>query len=188
MRYQLPRTLVPSDRKFHQGFIAILGSLVVLSVFMLVFGVTTPMAQTGQVTICHIPPDDPDNFQTMVVSENAEQSHLDHGDLLGSCLSNCETLYDDGNACTEDRCDPNNEHRLAEHPPVTCESGELCEDTSGECVVVPSGGSTQCPHLDGTGNLTTRALPCTGPCPAPMNDGVLVCTCINGQWSWRRQM
>ena len=46
MRYQLSRkTLVPSNRKFHQGFIAILGSLVVLSVFMIVFGATSKTAR-----------------------------------------------------------------------------------------------------------------------------------------------
>ena len=37
---------------YPQGFIAILDSLVVLSVFMLVFGATTPMAQTGQDERC----------------------------------------------------------------------------------------------------------------------------------------
>jgi hypothetical protein len=39
-------------QKYSQGFIAILGSLIVLSGFMLVFGVTTTMAQTGQDEDC----------------------------------------------------------------------------------------------------------------------------------------
>jgi hypothetical protein len=39
-------------QRYSQEFIAILGSLVVLSVFMLVFGVATPMAQTGQDDRC----------------------------------------------------------------------------------------------------------------------------------------
>jgi hypothetical protein len=53
MRYQLPRkTLVPSNWKFHQRLIAILGNLVVLSVFMLVFGATSTSAQPGKDPRC----------------------------------------------------------------------------------------------------------------------------------------
>ena len=40
------------DQRYFPGFIAILGSLVVLSVFVLVFGTTTPMAQPGQDERC----------------------------------------------------------------------------------------------------------------------------------------
>jgi hypothetical protein len=42
----------PSNRQVHQGMIAIIGRLVVLSVFMLVFGVTSTTAQTGQDERC----------------------------------------------------------------------------------------------------------------------------------------
>ena len=35
--------------------------------------------------ICHIPPGNPDNFQTIVVSMNALPAHLAHGDLVGVC-------------------------------------------------------------------------------------------------------
>src|SRR5688500_16729413 len=53
MRYQLPRkTLVPSNRKFHQGFMAILGNIVVLSVFMLVLEATSTSAQPGEDPRC----------------------------------------------------------------------------------------------------------------------------------------
>ena len=40
------------DQRYSPGFIAILGSLVVLSVFVLVFGTTTTMAQPGQDERC----------------------------------------------------------------------------------------------------------------------------------------
>jgi len=39
----------------------------------------------GKVTICHIPPGNPDNAHTIRVSENAVDAHLDHGDTLGEC-------------------------------------------------------------------------------------------------------
>lgn len=54
MRYQRYRkTLVPSNRRCHQGMIAILGSLVVLSVFMLLLGATTAETQTGKDERCN---------------------------------------------------------------------------------------------------------------------------------------
>ncbi len=37
------------------------------------------------VTICHIPPGNPNNPQTITVSVNALQAHLNHGDALGEC-------------------------------------------------------------------------------------------------------
>ena len=50
------------------------------------------------VTLCHIPPGNPANRHTITVGENAVHSHLNHGDLLGSCLSNCDILCNDGDA------------------------------------------------------------------------------------------
>src|SRR5688500_14149449 len=53
MHYQLFRkTLGPSNRQVHQGMIAIVDRLVVLSVFMLVVGVTSTTAKTGQDERC----------------------------------------------------------------------------------------------------------------------------------------
>lgn len=37
------------------------------------------------VTICHIPPGNPNNPQTITISVNALQAHLDHGCFIGSC-------------------------------------------------------------------------------------------------------
>jgi hypothetical protein len=53
MNYQRSRkTLVPSNRKFHQGMIVIVGRLVVLSVFMLVLGATSTKARNSQDERC----------------------------------------------------------------------------------------------------------------------------------------
>jgi hypothetical protein len=39
----------------------------------------------NKVTICHIPPGNPSNSQTLCVSASAVPAHLGHGDFLGSC-------------------------------------------------------------------------------------------------------
>ena len=39
----------------------------------------------NKVTICHYPPDDPSNPQTLCVSANAVADHLSHGDMLAAC-------------------------------------------------------------------------------------------------------
>ena len=39
----------------------------------------------SQVTICHCPPGNPQNNQTMTVSQAAAQAHLAHGDAMGPC-------------------------------------------------------------------------------------------------------
>jgi len=38
-----------------------------------------------KVAVCHIPPGNPDNPNTITVSENAVPAHLEHGDTLGPC-------------------------------------------------------------------------------------------------------
>ena len=39
----------------------------------------------GKVTICHVPPGNPDNAHTITVSRNALDAHLDHGGYKGPC-------------------------------------------------------------------------------------------------------
>jgi hypothetical protein len=51
------------------------------------FNVPGAMAQGARVDICHIPPGNPDNVQTITISENALGAHLDHGDSVGACES-----------------------------------------------------------------------------------------------------
>jgi len=38
-----------------------------------------------KVTICHIPPGNPDNMHTIEVGESAVDAHLAHGDMLSRC-------------------------------------------------------------------------------------------------------
>lgn len=45
------------------------------------------LMEQGWVTICHIPPGNPNNPQTITISVNALPAHLAHGDSEGSCQS-----------------------------------------------------------------------------------------------------
>lgn len=53
---------------------------------------TTAKGGDGRVTICHIPPGNEDNAHEIVVSSNAVNAHLQHGDLLGACDTEVGTI------------------------------------------------------------------------------------------------
>jgi hypothetical protein len=45
-------------------------------------------AKGEKVTICHIPPGNPENAHTITISINALQTHIDqHGDSIGECTT-----------------------------------------------------------------------------------------------------
>ncbi len=58
----------------------------------------------GRVTICHIPPGNPDNARTITISVRALTAHLAHGDLCGPCEGDSGVLLmaGDGEACSAD--------------------------------------------------------------------------------------
>jgi hypothetical protein len=47
----------------------------------------TSALAASKVTICHIPPGNPDNAHTITVSKSAVPAHLAHGDVIGPCNS-----------------------------------------------------------------------------------------------------
>ena len=54
---------------------------------------STAMAGAPKVDICHIPPGNPGNPQSIRVGTSAVAAHLAHGDTLGTC-SGCEPVSD----------------------------------------------------------------------------------------------
>ena len=62
------------------------------------FEIITEGEENEKVTICHIPPGNPENAHTITISESALQAHLSHGDYLGECVNDDET----GNGNHED--------------------------------------------------------------------------------------
>lgn len=51
------------------------------------------MLDQGWVTICHFPPGNPANMQTITISVNALPPHLAHGDYIGSCVGGAGTIF-----------------------------------------------------------------------------------------------
>lgn len=43
-------------------------------------------ADANKTTVCHIPPGNPANAHTICVGNAAVPAHLDHGDVLGTCI------------------------------------------------------------------------------------------------------
>ena len=58
----------------------------------------------GRITICHIPPGNPDNAHTITVSVKAVPAHLAHGDHCGSCEEDDDLLMRTGGHPGRDPC------------------------------------------------------------------------------------
>ena len=86
-------------------------------------------ARSGDVEICHIPPDNPAAAHTIFVGPNAAAEHIqDHGDYLGACKTACELTCEDIGAEVGEFC-------LAAPPlpePVDCDAAEALVEA--ECV------------------------------------------------------
>ncbi len=124
---------------------------------LFVLAATMSAQGAGKITICHIPPDDPTNPQTITVSNAALPDHLAHGDYIGECASACTS---NGGLCNS---------------PSTSSSeccGEIC---SGEgicasvCTIGPELGGADC----------SFDLPCCPEMPVP-NDGTSGGVCLFG--------
>jgi len=53
-----------------------------------------------KITICHIPPGNPNNKKTLTISSSALQAHINHGDVMGSCE---DASKDTGDKDTSDK-------------------------------------------------------------------------------------
>lgn len=74
---------------------SILVALLFMFCLPLNFNANEPTDDGPKVTICHIPPGNPDNAHAITVSINAIPAHLAHGDSLGDCECEEEECPDD---------------------------------------------------------------------------------------------
>ena len=143
-----------------------------------------------KVTICHFPPGNPANYQTITIGAAALSAHLAHGDFPGSCANDCRlfgSVCDDENLCTTDTCNPDG--TCAHSAPRDCDDGivctaDSCDPAIGNCVNTPVTGlvycddGNDCTSPDTCTNAgTCQGTPITGCCntAAECDDGNL-CT------------
>ena len=64
----------------------------VVALFVFAVGFTASSVQTppDKITICHIPPGNPDNAHPITISVRALNAHLAHGDVIGDCSDDCD--------------------------------------------------------------------------------------------------
>jgi hypothetical protein len=174
--YKRPKGL---EAQLDQGeatmkFILTMGARLSALLFILFF-CSTVFADSTKVEVCHVPPDNPENFHTIKISVKALPSHLAHGDLGEPCNAVCTALCDDGNACTID--DSISDCELNGCPvnrePVECDDENEC--TADSCD--PTNGCINTPRL---GEACDDDALCTGPdtCDAEgMCTGVAIDSC-----------
>jgi len=85
---------------------------------VLALSVTTTRA--GVVCICHHPPGNPGNAQTICIGASAVRAHLKHGDTMGECPVPCDSADD-------------------------CHAGQFCKRADGVCAEDASGICTNRP-------------------------------------------
>ena len=113
-------------------------------------------AKGDKVEICHVPPGNPDNPQTLSVGPKAVKAHLKNhpGDSIGPCPAPC--VCDDGDPCTNDNCDDTG---LCVSTPKDCDDGDVC--TNDACDPVTGECTNDEPADDGTS--CDDGILCTGP-------------------------
>jgi stigma-specific protein Stig1 len=89
-------------------------------------GMFATAAHADNVTLCHYPPGEPTNMQQITVDQSAVADHLAHGDFLGPCCQDFQTMCQ--NACVDVLVDDNNCGRCGR----ACSFGTVCD--SGRCV------------------------------------------------------
>ena len=95
----------------------------------------TASADANKVTICHIPPGNPANYQQITVAPAAVPAHLAHGDFIlttGSCATDC-----------------NVNTTLCNTPPDHCHQAGTCVASTGLCEFPLQPDFTACKGMDG---------------------------------------
>src|SRR5262245_1198047 len=139
--------------------LAICAIVVAVGAVGIAVSVVSPGAvQAGQkVNVCHIPPGNPANFHTILISESALAAHLAHGDVAGSCDNLCALLCDDDDACTVDDTGDCEQHGCPAAPrqAVNCDDG-------GECTPDACNPTSGCTNTPSVGAACDDGLVCTG--------------------------
>lgn len=129
-----------------------------------------PAPGEKRVTLCHLPPGNPDRPQTIVVAEAAVPAHVAHGDAVGACVPACPESCDDGNLCTSDSCGADG---TCLNVPISCDDGSVCTldacDPGIGCLRLPDDGracddGSACTSADRCTGATCQGTPIAGCC------------------------
>ncbi|MFZ8938012.1 MAG: hypothetical protein ACO2Y5_07155, partial [Nitrosopumilaceae archaeon] len=136
------------------------------------------MAQAApepKITICHLPPGNPENIQTISVGFTALQSHLDHGDGVGDCENNFGVITVIKNVVNDDGGNK-----------TTSDFTMIVTDSDNEIVTFPgssSGTTLLLPHgsysvseIPDTSYSWSSSTECSG---TVESEDVLTCTITN---------
>ncbi|ATX78959.1 hypothetical protein Ga0123461_0522 [Mariprofundus aestuarium] len=86
----------------------------------------------AKVTICHIPPGNPSNTQTLSVGESAVAAHLaEHGDYLGACGS-AVTNDNDNASNSNDNASNNNDNESKDNDNESKDNDSESKDNDNE--------------------------------------------------------
>ena len=133
-------------------------------IMVTVLGFVTIAHAGDKMEICHVPPDDPDNYHTINVSDKALAGHVRHGDkFMEPCDADCDTICGDENMCTQDY-DPTVGCAIGgcypepiPLPPGSCDDGNLC--TVDSCDALEG-----CKNVDVICDVNASCNPDTGEC------------------------
>ena len=119
---------------------------------------SSALAGEAKVQVCHRPPGNPNNYQTITIGASALPAHLAHGDLPGACLNLCAELCNDGDLCTHDSGIPNPATGRCDctSTPVDCNDSNVC--TTDSC-----DPATGCHNVANAGAPCNDQQVCTGP-------------------------
>jgi hypothetical protein len=147
------------------------------------FGAMTVQAAV-RVQVCHRPPGNfgtsgiTDNFHTITVPDQLLSKHLAHGDIAGSCSQSCDTLCDDGDACTQDYAGDCEESGCLTSPtPVDCDDSDLCTSDSCDSQAGCQYASIVCD--DGDNCTVDTCNPADGQCTATEKDCGTLGVCLS---------
>jgi thrombospondin type 3 repeat protein len=139
----------------------------------------------NKVTICHIPPGNPNNPQTIAINKNALNAHLAHGDDEGACTDGGGDADSDGDGTpdSEDNCpsNPNPDQADSDNDGL----GDACDPTPLPDPDADGDGTPdsidECPN--NPGRITSDPEGCTPQVSGSVADGQPLTFELTGDFS-----
>jgi len=132
-------------------------------------------APEPKITICHLPPGNPENIQTISIGNSSLPAHLDHGDGLGDCETNFAVITVIKNIIN----DNDGSKTASEFTMVLTDSSgdiETFPGSSSGTTILISDGPYSVSEIPDAEYSSSSSLDCTGTAEA---GDVITCTITN---------